>query len=401
MGGNTTIITKEGDSISAQRIPLKSIGRDVFVKSFQKFLLNLNASFKKEFKYPIWSDESEIMNGGIFNGSTSFIMDSNYNSDEIEKYKPNAGDLDVAVPREYGADIYKFLENHEGTEFSDNIKYVGNNAKSHDKLGNTLICITKAKFGDIVVLAQLDLELSDFQEKNGTPLATQTDWSKFAHSSSFEDTKAGMKGVANKYFWRALVGALHQLESGFVVATPSSTPNKITLKGKQPRAIRLLNFGVDSGVGAGYEVMMGDDGPIKIDGNVVYREKKPNEKTYDKDLGNLMELVFKTRNIKPTDLHSFIRVLELSNKHLDIKTKQLSLDRFLDILFCLDGGQCQVIEPDAEEDVKIKAGMYNKAVDILNLKPDSNLETIIKNYVFKSHSIKERFRSFLVQEGIV
>jgi len=227
----------------------------------------------------------------------------------------------------------------------------------------------------------------------------QTDFSKFAHSSSFDDTKAGMKGVANKYFWRALVGALHQLESGFVVATPSSTPEKIVLKGKQPSTIRLLNFGVDSGIGAGYEVLMDKDEPIKIDGNVVYREKKPNEKTYDKDLGNLMELVFKTRSINPTDLHSFIKVLELSNKHLDKKTKQIALDRFLDILFCLDGGQCQVIEPDAEEDIKIKAGMYNKAVDILGLQPAANMEVIIKNYVAESHSIKERFRDFLIQEG--
>jgi len=166
MGGNTTIITREGDSVSAQRIPLKNIGRDVFVKSFQKFLLNMNKAFKKEFKYPIWSDESEIMNGGIFNGSTSFIMDSNYDSNEIEKYKPNAGDLDVAVPREYGSDIYRFLEKHEGEEFSDNIRYIGNNAKSADKLGNTLICISKAKFGDIVVFAQLDLELSDFDDSD-------------------------------------------------------------------------------------------------------------------------------------------------------------------------------------------------------------------------------------------
>jgi hypothetical protein len=51
MGGNTTITTKGGVDISAERIPLKEIGRDNFVKKFQKFLLKLNKEFKKEYKF--------------------------------------------------------------------------------------------------------------------------------------------------------------------------------------------------------------------------------------------------------------------------------------------------------------------------------------------------------------
>ena len=191
------------------------------------------------------------------------------------------------------------------------------------------------------------------------------------------------------------MGAMKQLDSGFVVATPSSRPDKIILKKKQPSKIRLLNFGVDSGVGSGYEVMMDGNKPLKIDGKVIYREKKPSEKTYDKNLTNLMKLVFKTDKIKPTDLHSFIKVLELSNKYLDRRTKQIALDRFLDILFCIGGGQCQVIEPDAEEDVAIKSGMYNKAVELLKLKPTPNFDKYIKQYVAKAHSIRERFRRFI------
>ncbi len=217
-----------------------------------------------------------------------------------------------------------------------------------------------------------------------------TDWAKLAHSSSWEDAKAGMKGVASKYYLRALVGALHQLDSGFVVATPSSTPDKIRLKGKQPSKIRLLNFGVDSGVGAGYEVMMKDNKPIKIDNKTVYREKKPAEKSYDKNVINLMKMLFDTDKLKPTDLHSFISLLNLTNKYTDKKIKQVALDRFLNILFGEDG-QAQFIEPDAKEDVEIKSGMYMKAVELLHLKPSKDLENIIKRYVAKVHSIKERF----------
>jgi hypothetical protein len=390
MGGNTTIKTKSGELVSAERIPIKDIGRDNFVKSFQTFLLNINKEFKSVYGYYIWEDKNEIMNGGIFNGSTSFIMSPNFKTSDIEKFKPHAGDLDVAIPREIGQEVFDFLEDREGKEFSPGIKYIGNNANTRDKLGNTLICIAKAQFGDIIVQAQLDLELSDMES------GKQTDWSAFAHSSSFEDTKEGMKGVANKYFWRALVGAVHQLDKGFVVATPSSTADKVSLKGKQPSKIRLLNFGVDSGVGAGYEILTKDGEEIKIDGKTVYREKKPQEKTYDKDLANLISTVFGDVEVQVKDTHSFIKILELSNKYLSKKEKQEALDRFLAILFCTDGGQCQAIEPnDYKEDVKIKSAIYLKAVQLLKLKEANNLEDMIKQYVQKTHKINESFRNLI------
>jgi len=389
MGGNTSII-KNGKTISAERIPLKEIGRDKFVKAFQGFLKNLNKEFKKEYKYPIWSKESEIMNAGIFNGSTSFIMSPDYNSDEIVKYKPSAGDLDVAVPREYGKDIYNFLKKHEDEEFYKGIKYIGNNANSEDKLGNTIICITKATFGDITVQAQMDLELSDM--KNGT----QTDFSAFAHSSSFDDAKAGIKGVFVKYFWRALVGTVDQIDKDFLVATPSSTPDKVKLVSKQPSKIRLLNFGVDSGVGAGYELMMKDDKPILIDNKKIYRKKKPAEKTYDKNLLNLLNVVFgnKSKNINIKDTHSFVKTLDLVNKNFSKTKKVQVLERFTEILFCNDGGQCQVIEPNEKEDVQIKLGTYKKAAQILKLKEAKDINDVVQKYVDKMYSKYESIRNF-------
>jgi len=386
MGGNTTIKTKNNEIISAEKIPLKEIGRSKFVKKFQDFLIKLNNEFKKEYKYPIWKDENEIKNGGIFNGSTSFIMNPNYNDDEIVKYKPQAGDLDIAVPREYSKDIYNFLEKYENKEFIKDVKYIGNNANNENKLGNTIICIVKVSFDNITIQAQMDLELSEFKNSK------QSDFSKFAHSSSFEDAKAGFKGISSKYFLRALVGSIKQLDSGFVVVTPASKPDKINLKRKQPSKIRLLTFGVDTGIGKPYDIMMKNNKPMKIAGNIVYREKKLSEKTYDKNLTNLMKLVFKTDKIKQTDLHSFIKLLQLSNKYLDRKTKQVALDRFLDILFCIRNGQCQVIEPDVEEDVKIKLSMYNKAVEMLHLTPNKNLDIYVKQYIAKSHNVKERFK---------
>lgn len=394
MGGNTTIKTKDNTEISAERVPLDVIGRGNFVKKLQDFVLNLNKAFKSKNGYYIWEDKSEIMNGGIFNGSTSFIMSPDYSDSEIVKYKKSAGDADIAFPREYARDVYNFLEDNEGHEFTKDAMYMGNNASTADRLGNTIICIVKMRFPEAIINVQVDMELSDFVDSEGKTdgkKMKQSDFSAFAHSSSFEDAKAGMKGVAAKHFWRALVGALHQLDSGFVVVTPTSTEDKLKPKGKQPSKIRLLNFGVDSGVGAGYELMKS-----KIDNKDVYREKKPSEKTYDKNLNNLLQITFNTTAIDVKDTHSFVKTLELANKYLDKNIKQVALDRFLAILYGQDG-QAQFIEPEMEEDLKLKAGMYMKAVELLKLKQSKDFNTFVKEYAKKvhHHDLSESFRFYV------
>lgn len=220
--------------------------------------------------------------------------------------------------------------------------------------------------------------------------SVQTDWSKFAHSSTFEDAKAQIKGVASKHFWRALVGALHELNDGFVTVSGTATAENYEKKvqKKQPSTIRLLNFSVDQGVTAGWEQMFDGKKAIQIDGKDVYRKKDAKEKTYDKNLVNLMKTVFGVNNIKPKDMHSFISVLNLANKHLSKDVKQKALNRFYAILFCTDGGQCQEIEPDAKEDVQLKSGMYFKAVELLKLKEHKDFKEKVEAYVVKRHGVK-------------
>ena len=162
MGGNTSIMTNQGVEISPERVPLDVIGRSKFVKLLQNFIITLNKEFEKEHKYKIWEDESEIKNGGIFNGSTSFIMSPDFSDSEVVKYKKSAGDADVAFPREYAKDVYNFLEKNEGREFIKNVIYMGNNANNENKLGNTIICVIKMQFDNIVINVQVDLELSEF-----------------------------------------------------------------------------------------------------------------------------------------------------------------------------------------------------------------------------------------------
>ena len=74
MGGNVTALTHDGIQTRAEKIPVAEIGRSTFMKTIQVFLRTFNELFYKQYKTKIWKNEKEILNGIIFNGSTSFIM---------------------------------------------------------------------------------------------------------------------------------------------------------------------------------------------------------------------------------------------------------------------------------------------------------------------------------------
>ena len=383
-GGNTSVFTQDGTITKADTIPLKEIGRRTFINRFNEVLFWINNQFQKDHNKKLWVDDRLITNAIIFNGSTSFVMSPNYTDEEIIKYKERMGDADVMIPREYGPMIYDTLSKFEKKEVIPGSIYMGNNASSKNKLGNTLICVILMTFntkkGPIRVPVQLDLELSDFTDN------IPTEWASFSHSSSFKDTKIGVKAVHHKYLLRALIGAKSQRDD-IVLATPSSTIDKIRLVKRQPDLVRLLQFGVDAGVGQGYEQMKDLKGtPIKMDGKFVYRQKKSSEKSYNKSLDNLFVIAFgddNKRNKKQMEsLYSFMGILELGKKKLTKKEQQLTLDRYFDILFSITGGQIQPIDPDnAQNDIMLKSVAYNKIMEAWGLKRHKNFDKVVNAYI--------------------
>jgi len=378
-GGNTTVQDRQGNEITAQSIPLKDIGRGTFISKFNELLLKINQLFKKDHGHPLWISDSLVKDAIIYNGSTSFIMNTKYDDVSIVSAKPHAGDLDVVIKREDGPLLYDTLEKYEHKEIVKDAVYMGTNARSKSKIGNTLITVFLLKFktskGTIQVPAQVDFELSEFKEDK------PTDWARFSHSSSFEDAQAGFKGVAHKFILRALIGAKSQ-RNDIVVATPASTPDKIRLEKNQKDLVRLLAFGVDSGVGESFEQMIDKDGnPIKIDGKFVYRRKKSAEKSYNKSLDNLFKIAFGKYNKREAEkLWSFVGVINLGKKYLSKKEKEDTANRFFEIFFGI-GGQSQFIDPDPQKDVAIKLSAYNKIIEEWKLKPRKNMQKDIDAYV--------------------
>jgi len=406
MGGNTTVKTRQGKETKAQSIPLKEIGRKTFVKRFTEVLKKINDLYLKDHKQKLWIKEELITKGLIFNGSTSFIMNDEYNDEEIIKYKPVAGDLDVMIPKEAAKNLYSTLEKYELKEIIPGAKYMGTNANSIDKIGNTLICVMlmtfKTKQGELKVPAQIDFELSDFDSEHNP-----TDWARFSHSSSFQDTKAGIKAVHHKYLLRAIFGGLSQRDDIILITAKSShDPNdkKFRLKKMKSPLVRLLQFGVETGVGQGYKEVLDKDGkPLKINGKYVYQEKEKTEKTYEKNIDNIYTIAFGEYDVKEVQkLHSFIGLLELGNKHFNKKQKQIIADRYFDILFGRQGNQVQPIDPDdVNNDIALKSAAFNKLLKEWGLKLPKDFNEVVDVYVQKAFKkLREnakliKFKSFI------
>jgi len=198
-GGNVTAKIKQtGEETSAEKIDLKGIGRKEFMQKFVKLFKTLNQRFKREYGKFIWNDESLLTSGFAFNGSTSYIMNPDLSDEEVVKYKPSAGDLDIAVDVSLKEDLFNFLDSLEGAEIIPGAKYMGSNKPTLSSIGDQINSVILIEFSNgIRVPAQVDFEFLEF--KGDKP----TEWAKFSHSSSFEDAKAetttGVRGVVKAW----------------------------------------------------------------------------------------------------------------------------------------------------------------------------------------------------------
>ena len=81
-GGNITIRGVSAEKIDFKKIPIREM-REKFFKLFEE----LNKLYYKEYNEYLWRDMEAIRAGVNYNGSTSFILNPDYDEDEIGKYK--------------------------------------------------------------------------------------------------------------------------------------------------------------------------------------------------------------------------------------------------------------------------------------------------------------------------
>ncbi len=360
MGGNVTGINKRsGEQLRAEKIPIKDIGRSNFTKKFISIFKEINVLYKKAYGKPLWVNEKNIENGLQFNGSTSFIFNGDIPDEEIVKYKTHAGDLDIIVPDDTKGNVWRLLDKLEGETILKGVEYIGSNKETVSSIGEQINSVFRVDFGGgLIVAAQVDWEFLEMEDDIGTP----SQWAKFSHSSSFDDAKAGIKALHHKYLIQSIIGGA-SIRDDIVIATPSSTPDKIKISGNKTDTLpRMLKFSVGRGIRTAYDPMYNENGePIFLDGKQVYKARDSKTDVYVTIVKEIYKLAFGRLEDSPTDVEkfgSFVGIIELMHSYLDKTQIQHTTLRYEEKLF---DKFAQVIErgdPKGDFEVKIAGYAY-------------------------------------------
>lgn len=370
MGGNVIAINKlTGEETPAERVDLRKVGRQEFIKAATNLFKFINKDFKKKYKESLWQDESILLDGSVFNGSTSYIMNQELSDEEVVKYKPSAGDIDIMVPVGTKENLWHLLDSYEGKEIVSGVRYAGSNKPSVSSIGSQINCVFVVDFGDLQVPIQVDFEFVPFAG------ATPTEWARFSHSSSFADAKEGIKAVHHKFLIRALVGGASARED-IVIATPKSTAEDITLtKSKEHLLPRMLKFSVDRGIRVAYEPLRDAKGNIMVlDGKQVYKPIPTSNSNFETIVREIYKLAFQQVDGNESEVqkfNSFIGVVALMKKHFTPKQIKDTTDRYIELLWGSKGQRGQELErSDPEGDYQVKNSGYEYYIKALRVKDE-------------------------------
>lgn len=375
MGGNVSVMSMRGDEVFAQKVDLRTVDRSNFIKTSQRLFKVLNTTFEAKNGVPLWPDEKQLLNATVYNGSTSFVMSNDFTDDEILKVKPTVGDIDIAVPAQNAEKLFHLLYQLRGKAVTGNAEFVGMNRTESNKLGTQINCIFKFKT-PIEYLVQVDFEFLPFDDF-GAP----TEWARFSHSSSFEDTKMGVKALHHKYLIRAMIGAL-SVRDDIVVATPKSTPDNIKLS-KKDSVARMLKFSVDHGVRIAYEPFLDDNGnEIYYEGKKVFKEIPTAKSDYKKTVLEIYQLAFGDVDESEAKLlWTFQGTLKLIQKHLTKDQIKKTAARYFEMLWGVgrDGGQ-KLERGSPEADSGIKGAGWFKFIETLKIPNVPGFEKRLEQY---------------------
>jgi hypothetical protein len=293
-GGNVKIKGQLPESVD-----LSKHDRNEVVKAFKKSITKLNGQFKLDKGLNLWKP-STLAGDKIFSGSTKHLFNSEIEENKLKKHKSVFGDFDLMIDIEMLDQLREFLQDNEGKTF-ENLELIGSKAAGDQQ-------ISLWKFLKFDIRIQIDFEGVEF--KNFEP----TEWSNFSHSSPFEDTVNGIKGVFHKLLMTSLmapkkVEAIEQMK----------TKQKEIFSGTHALSIK--------GLREKYKKVGEQDGkPVFVD---------TKSKDFVTDFIDIFQEVF---GKKPTDVDikkfwSFKGMIELIKKYCDDKERETIVESFIEKLF--------------------------------------------------------------------
>ena len=208
-GGNIKVKTEKGE-VAAAPFAVTDKNRKSRQTDIKNALSDLHDSFHKETGEHLFGKNKKALNShSLFAGSTKDLMDSKISHGEFAKHKPKTGDIDVQFPKEHAEKLEKHLT--PGKKLG---KYTVVGTKKH---GNEISAVMKHENGEH---HQFDFEKTHYEHEEPTKAE------QFLHSSNWEDTKKGIKGVHHKILINAAGGTAHKfsITHGLRSRTDESDP---------------------------------------------------------------------------------------------------------------------------------------------------------------------------------
>jgi hypothetical protein len=382
---NKTILNEGGnveiDGIAAQRLDLNKVSRSAVVAEIDKALQIINSTFNKAYGVPLWSPEL-IKNKEFLSGSAFHFFNVKIPDDQFTKVKSSVGDIDTMVDKDLAEKAKDFLTKATGKQFGP-AKLIG--FKPNPGM-DTLISLWQFKNPPVNV--QIDMELVDYDK--GSP----TEWSKFSHSSAWEDLSVGVKGVFHKYLLRSLT---HK----------DAKDRYIQMKTKLKKVTAAdLAFAVSGGVRNKFEPVIDPKTKktaIAPDGLPIYKEVPASESKYVTDIKGMFTLLIGHKPVKGEEklLGSFVGVLSLINKYFSDEDKDKITSAFMALIF--GPAAQQLYKGDPATDKREKEIALNKLLEVLKVNVDkAGLAKTVADYYskYKAESITEADAPDYKRQGI-
>ena len=265
MGGNVKI-----NEFRAEPLDLTVYPREEYQRDIRQFVWYMNYYIESRLKVVLVDDKNLPY---IYSGSAVHLMNPDISTEELLKYKPKFGDIDIFFPKEYKSEVLKFIED---SPYTGNFRHLGT------KNGSTISCLYRHSLTEKV--HQIDFTPVDFVDGKPSELAV------LSHMSDWNDTKNGIKGIFHKKAIGALTAAYgtygteevkEELHYGFL-------PD--------------YSFCVDRGLRQRYVFMR-----KAKDGTEIYRKAKPMEFPYISNLYDILDTLLGRSPNKYYCLRNFTR----------------------------------------------------------------------------------------------
>ena len=377
-GGNLTADPDKGwigdpEAGAAQQINLQVTNRSVIVPILNDLLASINSAYQAQYKQPLW-DPKLLKSQKFLSGSSLHFFNVKGIPDKVfvEK-KPKVGDIDTMVDKEKETDLESFLTNNIN-------KTIGPGKLRGFQRGNEQFS-SLWELQDPPIKIQIDLEYVKFDSDEPTP------WSRFSHSSDWNDIQAGVKGVFHKYL----------IQSFAVLSKIDFILRKQTGRGKNktwqdvPTSDAMFSFAVSSKEGGGlrakYTPVLNPttNEPEMQDGLPVMLALPASG--YEQDIGKMFQSLFGVKmNPKAAEqladkFWSFTGLLEVMNKLLEPEEKSRVLGSFLNKTF--GAGAQGLYKNDPQRDSAEKMAAIELLMKTTGAKPPEgmDLEQMRQEYV--------------------